>query len=168
MPQSPITTLGIAASVSTREVTGARSTRGASSVRKSAQPIASGAASARAKSDVIAVPKRKLAAPKTAGPTTGFQATWVTKCRPNFAIAGLAPSTTFQAIKRTSTVAPAAAAPATSCSKRSPKRARRPVRGRRATSGVSSAEDIRSLALDLGDRLLCDDEDRLRDRHEAD
>ena len=33
MPQSPITTLGIAASVSTSAVTGPRSKRGASSVR---------------------------------------------------------------------------------------------------------------------------------------
>ena len=63
MPHRPITTLGIAASVSTSAVTGARTTRGASSVRKSATPIASGAASRSAKSDVIAVPKRKLPAP---------------------------------------------------------------------------------------------------------
>jgi len=53
----------MAASVSTSAVTGARRARGASSVRKSAMPIESGAATASASSDVTAVPKRKLAAP---------------------------------------------------------------------------------------------------------
>jgi len=109
-----MTTLGIAASVSIREVTGARSARGASSVRNKAAPMASGVASASAKSDVIAVRNRKLPAPKASLPTTGFHTACVMKCRPNFAIAGLAPSTTFQAIRRTSAVAAAAASPATS------------------------------------------------------
>ena len=63
MPQSPITTLGTAASVSTRAATGPRKNRGASSVRYNAIPIASGAASSSARSDVIALPKRKLPAP---------------------------------------------------------------------------------------------------------
>ncbi len=63
MPQRPMTTLGTAASVSTSAVTGARRPRGASSLRKSAIPIASGAARRSAKNDVIAVPKRKLPAP---------------------------------------------------------------------------------------------------------
>src|ERR1700674_704808 len=167
MPQRPMTTLGIAASVSIREVTGARSARGASSVKNRAAPIASGAASASAKSDVTAVPNRKLAAPKASLPTTGFHTSRVMKCKPYFTIAGLAPSTTFQAIKKTSTVAAAAANPATSCRSKSPKRTRRPVKGRRVASGVNSAEDTCSLALDLLDCLLCDDEDTLRNRDET-
>ena len=58
-----MTTLGTAASVSTSAVTGRLDARGASSVRKSAIPIASGVASRSAKKDVIAVPNRKLPAP---------------------------------------------------------------------------------------------------------
>src|ERR1700730_6032397 len=166
MPQSPMTTLGIAASVSIKEVTGARSARGASSLRNRAAPIASGVARASAQNDVMAVPNRKLAAPKASRPTTGFHTACVMKCRPYLAIAGRAPSTTFHAIKKTSTVAAAAASPAMSCRSKSPKRTRRPVKGRRVASGVSSAEDTRSLALDLLDRLLCDDEDTLRNRDE--
>ena len=57
-------TLGMAASVSTSAVTGPRSQRGESSVKKSAIPSASGVARTRAPNDVTAVPKRKTAAPK--------------------------------------------------------------------------------------------------------
>ena len=63
MPHSPTRTLGTAASVSTSAVTGAWTTRGASSERKSATPIASGVATRSAKNDVMTVPKRKLPAP---------------------------------------------------------------------------------------------------------
>src|ERR1700730_5929401 len=69
-------------------------------------------------------------------------------------------------MRPTSAVEAAAAAPATTWSDTSPKRNRRPEKGRRLTSGVSSAEDTGSLAVDLLDRLLRDDEDRLRDRLE--
>ena len=62
-PQSPITTLGIAASVSTSAVTGPRIPRGASSLRKSAMPSAIGVAMTSAATEVTAVPKRKLPAP---------------------------------------------------------------------------------------------------------
>ena len=64
MPQRPMMTLGTAASVSTSAVTGPRSQRGESSVRKSAIPSASGVAMSSAPNDVTAVPKRKVAAPK--------------------------------------------------------------------------------------------------------
>src|SRR6478672_3737545 len=157
----------MAASVSTSAVTGARSARGASSVRKSATPIARGAASASAISDVIAVPNRKLAAPNASFPMTGFQAMRVMKCRPNFVTDGQAPSISFHVMSPTRTTAAAAAAPAIPWRTRSPKRTRRPAKGRRASSGVMSAADTAVLAVDLGDRLLGDDQHRLRNRYEA-
>ncbi len=54
-------------------------------MRNSATPIASGVASSRAPSDVIAVPKMKLPAPYSSWPTVGFHATRVTNPRPYFA-----------------------------------------------------------------------------------
>src|SRR5207247_6281213 len=93
-----------------------------------------------------------------------FHAMRVTKRTPYSAIAGRAPWKTFQVMRTMSAVAAAAAAPATSCRARSPKRTRRPVKGRRAASGVSSAEDTRPLALDLRDRLLRAPEARLTER----
>src|SRR6266850_3146051 len=90
-----------------------------------------------------------------------------TKSMPYCAIAGRAPSITFHVIRTTRSVAAAAAAPATTCNVRSPKRNRRPVNGRRVPSGVTSAEDSVVLgAVDLRDRLLGDDQDRPRDRLE--
>src|SRR4029077_5730469 len=65
----------------------------------------------------------------------------------------------------TRTVVPAAAAPATTWSETSPKRTRRPVKGRRVPS-VRSSEVSRLLRVDLLDRLLGDDEHGLRDRSE--
>ena len=56
-----MTTLGIAASVSTSAVTGPRSPRGASSVRKSAMPIASGVAMSSAQNEVIDGPEEEAA-----------------------------------------------------------------------------------------------------------
>ena len=56
MPQSPSTTLGIAASSSTIVAIGAASRFGASSVRNSAIAIESGVASSRAMNDVTSVP----------------------------------------------------------------------------------------------------------------
>ena len=56
MPQSPRTTLGIAASSSTIVAIGAASRLGASSVRKSAIAIESGVASRRAMKAVTIVP----------------------------------------------------------------------------------------------------------------
>ena len=59
------------------------------------------------------VPNRKLPAPKSSRPMTGFQATRVTKARPYFWIAGQACSNTFQMISPTRKVTASAAAPAT-------------------------------------------------------
>ena len=56
MPQSPSTTLGIAASSSTIVAIGAARRFGASSVRNSAIAIESGVASSRAMNDVTSVP----------------------------------------------------------------------------------------------------------------
>ena len=56
MPQSPRTTLGIAASSSTSVAIGAAARRGAISVRKSAIAIESGVASSSAMIDVTTVP----------------------------------------------------------------------------------------------------------------
>jgi hypothetical protein len=56
MPQRPRTTLGIAASSSTSMPMGRRSTRGASSVRKSAIAIDIGAAISSAIAELTAVP----------------------------------------------------------------------------------------------------------------
>ena len=56
IPQSPRTTLGIAASNSTIVATGAASLRGAISVRKSAIAIESGVARTSAMNDVTTVP----------------------------------------------------------------------------------------------------------------
>jgi hypothetical protein len=56
MPQSPSTTLGMAARSSTIVAIGAASRRGAISVRKSAIAIESGVASSSAISDVTTVP----------------------------------------------------------------------------------------------------------------
>jgi hypothetical protein len=84
-------------------------------------PMASGVASRSARNDVTAVPKRKLAAPYASRPTTGFQTSCQTNAMPNFEMDGRAPSTAFQAMSRTSAVAPVAAAPAIACSSTSPR-----------------------------------------------
>ena len=63
IPQSPSTTLGTAASVSTSAPTMPPTPRGASSLRKSAIAIASGTAITSAISEVTAVPKRPGSAP---------------------------------------------------------------------------------------------------------
>jgi hypothetical protein len=93
IPQSPITTLGIAASVSTSAVTGPRIQRGASSVRKSAMPIASGVARSKAPSEVTAVPKRKTPAPRWLW--TVSQPIFQRKLIPKVESEGRAPSTTL-------------------------------------------------------------------------
>ncbi len=56
IPQRPSTTLGMAASVSTSDPTTSRTLRGASSLRKSAIPSASGVAMISAIAEVTAVP----------------------------------------------------------------------------------------------------------------
>jgi hypothetical protein len=94
----------------------------------------------RAKNDVMTVPKRKLAAPYASRPVTGFQTSWTRKPSPNFEIERCAPSTTFQTMSPTRTVAPSAAVPASPCRRRSPRWTRRPSKGRRA-SAVASTED---------------------------
>src|SRR5579862_2040777 len=80
------------------------------------------------------------------------------------------PSITFQVISPTSATAASVARPATTCRMTSPKRTRRPVKGRRdgATSGVMSAADTESLSMNLCDRLFVDREHRLRHGLEED
>ena len=68
MPQSPSTTLGIAASNSTSGATAARIHRGASSLRKSAIASEIGVARSRAPKDVTSVPKMNDLAPKSVLP----------------------------------------------------------------------------------------------------
>src|SRR6059058_3108655 len=88
---------------------------------------------------------------------------------PNVESESRAPLTSCQAIRPTRTVAPIAATPATPWRRRSPRRARRPVKGRRATSAVLRGLTIGSgdsLLLDLLDRLLVILHDCCRDRVE--
>src|SRR5215467_1214802 len=130
-PQSPITTLGTAASVSTSAVTGPRIPLGASSLRNSAMPSAIGVAITSALIEVI----------------------------------------TFQMIRMTSTSEPNAASPATPCRMKSPRRTRRPPKGRRAASvltsrEVTNARDSLLLRADLVDLLLVERHDRLGQRLE--
>src|SRR5207244_2159538 len=71
MPHTPYTTLGTAASSSTRKATGCRIHVGANSVRKMATPSANGTASNRATREDISVPKISGPAPYTSA--TGSQ-----------------------------------------------------------------------------------------------
>ena len=68
IPQSPRTTLGIAASSSTSGATTARIQRGASSLRKSAIASEIGVARSSAPNDVTTVPKMNDFAPKSVLP----------------------------------------------------------------------------------------------------
>src|SRR6266566_5317408 len=168
-PQSPITTLGIAASVSTSAVTGPRIPGGASSLRKSATPSAMGVAMSNALNEVTTVPKRKLPAPNW--PCTGSQATCQTKLSPKVEIESRAPWTIFQTIRTTSTSEPSAAIPATPCRSRSPRRTRRPSKGRRDALLVASRELTIArcdslLRVDLLDLLLVERHDCLCNRFE--
>ncbi len=97
MPQSPITTLGTAASISISVPTGPRIDGGASSLRKSPIAIESGAASSTRPERGDDRPDDERRAPRT-GSVTGFQALSQTKLRPKSLIAGHAPSKTFQMI----------------------------------------------------------------------
>src|SRR5712664_2101801 len=65
IPHNPYTTLGIAASSSTRNATGWRSQLGENSVRKTATPSESGTAISKASSEDASVPKTIGAAPYT-------------------------------------------------------------------------------------------------------
>src|SRR5712692_4596040 len=65
IPHNPYTTLGIAASSSTRNATGCRNHLGENSVRKIATPSASGTAISSASTDDASVPKIIGAAPYT-------------------------------------------------------------------------------------------------------
>src|SRR5438067_1796667 len=82
-----------------------------------------------------------------------------TNARPSCDQAGLESRTIVYAIRQTSAVAASAAAPATVWSDRSPGRKRLPVRRGASTTSNESGVDLR-------DRLLRDDEDRLRNRLE--
>ena len=68
IPQSPSTTLGIAASSSTSGATTERIHRGASSLRKSAIASEIGVARSRAPNDVTTVPKMNDLAPNSVLP----------------------------------------------------------------------------------------------------
>jgi hypothetical protein len=111
MPQSPTTTLGTAASISTSEAIGGRIAGGASSVRKSPIATASGAASSIAPKDVTSVPMMKFRAPYASWPMTGFQTPCQMNERPKWRTAGHAPSMTFQMMAAMTTSARTAAAP---------------------------------------------------------
>ena len=89
MPQSPSTTLGIAASSSTSIPIGPRTLFGASSLRKRPIAIDTGAATRSAESEVNSVPKMNAAAPNWF--VTTLQAFVVMKPGPNSCIAGHAP-----------------------------------------------------------------------------
>src|SRR5919198_3596662 len=84
-PQRPNTTEGTEASRSMMVVAGARSRRGASSVRNKAMPIEVGTAISSAISEDTAVPYMKASAPNTALPVPGFgsQVRLVMKPRPS-------------------------------------------------------------------------------------
>jgi hypothetical protein len=99
IPQSPISTLGMPASVSTMAPTGERSDFGARSARKRPIAIPIGAAISSASSEVIAVPQMKSRAPYW--PETAFQVVSVRNPNPNCSIDGRAESTTFHAIRTT-------------------------------------------------------------------
>ncbi len=86
IPHSPYTTLGIAASRSTRNATGCRSQRGANSERKIATPIASGVARASAMIDETIVPNIAGAAPNF--PAGTFHSLEVRKLSPKREKAG--------------------------------------------------------------------------------
>ena len=168
MPQRPMTTLGIAASVSTSAVTGPaqeprrelgqierdrdrerRRDREREERRdRGAEEEAAGAVELAAEHRVPGDRARRRRGRSARSPAC-------------------APSTSFHVIRPTRTVAPAAAAPATTWSTRSPKRTRRPEKGRRVDiGGELGGRHPPRLALDLLDRLLGDDEHRLRDRLE--
>ena len=96
IPQSPITTLGTAASISISVPIGPRTDGGASSERKRPIAIESGAARISAPKEVTSVPMTNSRAPKTS--VTGFHALVQTKLIPKCWTAGHAPSKIFQTI----------------------------------------------------------------------
>ena len=85
MPHSPSTTLGMAARSSTSAPTGARSRRGANSLRKSPMAIATGTAITSAISDVTSVPQIRSSAPYWS--VTAFHSLEVRNRNPNVDIA---------------------------------------------------------------------------------
>ena len=96
MPQSPTTTLGTAASISTSVPIGPRIEGGASSLRKSPIAIDTGAASRIAPNDVTIVPMIRSRAPNRS--VTGFHSLCQRNPSLNSLIAGHAPSATRQTI----------------------------------------------------------------------
>src|SRR5437868_3814224 len=167
IPRGPTTTLGIAASLATGAVTGPRIRRGASSVRKSAIPSASGVARSNAPREVTAAPKRKTAAPILLW--TGSQPMCERNPSPKVERPSREPSTTLYAIRPSRTTAPAAAVPATPCRRTSPRRARRPAKGRRAVSLVASkvlTSRRDSLLVELPEGLVRGLDHRARHRRE--
>src|SRR3954470_472319 len=144
MPHSPTTTLGTAASISTRVPTGPRAAGGASSLRKSAIAIESGAARSIAPNDVMSVPMIRSRAPNWF--SGAFQTLSVTKSRWNALIAGQAPTKTRQMIAKTVTTPSSAASAVITCSTaspmRSPKRRVWPSAAGAVTEAASIAASI--------------------------
>ena len=99
MPQSPITTLGTAASISISVPTGPRTAGGASSLRKSPIAIESGAASSIAPKDVTSVPMIRSRAPNLL--VTGLNSLCQRNPSLKTLIAGQAPSVTRHTIAAT-------------------------------------------------------------------
>ena len=123
MPQSPITTLGTAASISTSEPTTPRTAGGASSLRKRPIAIESGAASRTRRSDVTySVPMMKSSAPNSF--VTAFQVcpeeAQIPKCRSRAAPADDLPDDQRRSARRR----PRAANAVSQRSARSPRRSR--------------------------------------------
>ena len=93
IPQSPRTTLGIAASSSTSGATAWRIQAGASSLRKRAMASEMGVARSSAPNDVTSGPEDERLGAEEVLPLSP-QASVVRKCRPNFCIAGQASTRT--------------------------------------------------------------------------
>src|SRR5438552_8797644 len=138
MPQSPITTLGTAASISISVPTVPRTDGGASSLRKRPIAIESGAARSTAPNDVTIVPMIRSRAPNLL--VTGLNSLCQTKPSPKTRIAGHAPSTTRQTMAATTRSASSAARPVKPWSTASPTRSdARRVRGSRAGAETEAA-----------------------------
>ena len=167
MPQRPRTTLGIAASISTSASPGpaAAARSELAQEERDRDRERRGEHEGTERGDGGA--EEEVAAPKTRG-ETGFQPTCVMNPRPNVEIDEPRPLDDLVGDQAERTVAPSAATPATTCRSRSPKRTRRPEKGRRVRAGVSSVltigRGLSALGVDLRDRLLVE---RRRHRPEA-
>ena len=123
-PHSPYTTLGMAASTSTNDASGAR-TNPRTSFNRSARPTATGTASATATAEVTSVPKMNGSAPKASRPRTGFHARPKKKPRPNRSNVRQPPTISSASRSARRPTSPRATAPVHPANNRSPRRERR-------------------------------------------